>query len=803
MRFRQRSYLIFAGLICALSFAGNLRAQITPASDQRVLVRIYKNWRAEPASFVGVFASFDGFSIHLDPAELGSSAVVVLAASDQESPIREKLGPNVISWLLDPASRVSRISLPNFIPVTDAPYERTFTDADDRPLDGATVRTFINANGNFDFPGIEIDSYLLGESGAISSPQFLGDLRVVTYEVGPPGGTTAVIHEWEHRSQSARYRTALTQNYGSQENPAIIAGRVTDPEGNPIPRALVHLYPPEVLRPVIITPGVPPPRPLPRTIGMGHFDWTWDEPTFFRPHYHWVRTDADGRFQANPAYPESAGLPPPLRFYVHGHPELYPEFGDPSLIKLVAKMHVRAPKHSKLLDYWGKIDPAEGANIQLEAGGAFHTFRAVDSQGRDLDRSRLRNARMVVYRGGSTSVYPLGSAAVQNGAYAPPGQYHLTLTGAKPPMFRSVEVTDESLTEIVFEPVPSRTYAGQILDGLTGAPASDAVVLAYRTFRESGLSIESITDEQWDALSQTGEFEPNAAAVLDHFFIHGGYGRTDAEGRYTLSLEPGGAPITGVLVLRRGSFPTVISPNGRANNTMLIEFPPVPVFPAAKIRVTVNAEGISEGGAHVHWEADKKLRVPPWLDYFEELQMHVSCEIISNTVITFGRSSEFLVPAGVGLSVQFARSKYATHPEFGLPGKLRLVPGEVRDFGEIQWPEPVVIGVRVTDQDGNPASEIPVYFQSQTELQKPQITDASGLAFFTVGPRTRGEFFIMEQKPGPNGIRRMKRGSAKFDLTAAQSAEPAAMSIALASDVIEAVRAAGVDQELFGNGDPR
>jgi hypothetical protein len=662
-----------------------------------VVVRIYHNWRSDPASFEKVYVEARDCSIRIDSNEIDVNAVVAVLGSDQyESAVKKALENRVLAQVYD--KNGIRLSLCG--PSVGEPEAVwwTLTDALGNPVGAAEVQIYLH---RYDGPRILLGSATVDAEGRLKALSPQGHLRQFCFSFRHPDYGIAEI------DQPVGNETTIEIPFVSSEDPAYeraISVTIVDQQGRPVAGARINCY------------NI-------RTLGEGLID--------AKDNRYAVISDQQGRF--------SLYMPNTKRRDERGY-----------LIPPKSKYNVRieAPKELGLLPYVQPIENGREAMIVMEAGPHFRRFVFADENGPITDTDKLRQICIRLDRPGKARLTLMYDDWKDGGAF-PPGTYQATSSAEYE--FEPLTLTDESPEALLFKVPSPIVYHGQVVHGLTGAPMQGALVIGIGASGKGNLS--QITPAQWTqihALPQNPAPDDEALALLQKIYRFDKVVRTDETGQFAMEYRPNPTLYGFVafeenyLGLLRRKHALEIDRDGYA------QVGAMKLYPAAKIMVEpcVDKKHVS---ILPRWIIDKQNN-PPWVGDFLATDDRRESLFTYDKWLQQNKVQTFNIPSGLNLQIQLDTPYDRQWCPILVEQTINLAQGQVLDIGRLDFQPAVQIAVQVVNSAGQPLEGAPVrLLQNGKAWTVAHNSDESGISRFFVVPHSRGQFGVAYHSPdGPH-----------------------------------------------------
>ena len=685
-----------------------------------VVVRLYKDWRAEPAKFETVSVRVAGRSINfdsikLDSNDIGDSAVVAVFGEDQSDVnVAEAMGDCIYAELY---KKGLRFSLPFgrfdgeeglavvFHDAFDANAAAEITDWDfgrgkptiGKPIPEAEVEIFLRA---YKGPRIQVGKYMLDERGSLPVPRTRGSLNWFDFVVSHPDYGIAKVSTILHEPMTVISLPLVRRDSVAAER--AIWGTIVDPQGNPMAGATIECESVRTLGEGLISPADETCKAV--SDANGFF-------TFYMPNRNLRGERGDL-------------IPPKSRYYVC----------------------IEAPEELELLRYVGWATNCEEALITMERAGYFHTFVFEDGTGQITDPSRLKTINLVIYQEGWSRLN-FGYDDWKNGGMFPLGTYQAMMDyNSRGTQFERLEVNEDSPEELIFKLQESIIYHGRVVEALTAEPMQGAFVIGMRGTKEGNLS--HITSEQWEALHEL----PNdpcagdgALKPIDGIYEFSKAVRTDEDGRFEMSFRPGGR-LYGFVAFEENYLGVMHRKHAlKPDESRHAEVPVIKLYPAARIIVEPNVVG-DRISILPRWLIDKDDN-PAWVKEF------LATDDRSERLFTYDKwlkqneVQTFHVPAGLNVRIKLDTPYDHEWCPIEIDETINLQQGETYDLGRHTFDKALKalkVFVKVVNSAGQAVEGVPVKQRvGSGSWTVPHNTDEKGVSRFNVRPYTEGEFGIL------------------------------------------------------------
>jgi len=550
-------------------FEGGKGEEAQELDGREVAVRLYKDWRAEPAAFEKVLIRLKGSAVNFDLIKFDSndvrnSTVVAVFGEDQRDVnVAEAMGDCIYA---EPYKKGLTFSVVPYGRFGDSEGTVVFHNAFDanaaaempdwnfgrgkpvaigKPIPEAEVEIFLRAYRGPRGPRIQVGRYMLDEQGSLPVPCTRGSLNWFEFIVSHPDYGTAWVGYRVH--ESVRIISLPLVRRDSVAGQRAIWGTIVDPQGNPVAGAIVECS-------------------SVRTLGEGLIGAMNGSCK--------VVSDANGFFtfyMPNRKRRDDRGLliPPKSRYHVK----------------------IEAPKELELVPYVGGIMNGQETLITMERAGYFHTFVFEDGTGQITDPSRLKTINLVIDQEEGSRLN-FGYDDWKNGGMFPLGTYQAAMDYSMGAQFEPLEVNEASPEELIFKLQESIIYHGRVVEAFTDEPMQGAFVIGMCGTKEGNLS--RITSEQWEVLHEL----PNdpcagdkALKPIDRIYEFSKAVRTDEDGRFEMSFRPGGK-LYGFVAFEEDYLGVMHRKHAlEPDENRRVEVPVIKLYPAAKVIIEPRVEG--------------------------------------------------------------------------------------------------------------------------------------------------------------------------------------------------------------------
>lgn len=695
-----------------LSLTGGILAEppaMAALEGKKLMVRVYRDWRKDPAIYKLVPAEIHSFQLTTRPADMAPSAILAVWGADQVSPEITKALEGVL-WIrkieskdgakVDPAGM---FSFPGSAERrTRENGERFIMDARGEPIENATVTLTYSAGDDEGAPRIVLKDLKTGLVGKTCLPQSHGEFRSMVCRIQHPNYGIAEIRRRIYWEPGTKLHLPLIQD-GIPAAERALRGVVVTPEGQP-------------LAGVAIACGSV------RTLGEGLINASNESAQ--------VITGNDGRF----------------RLYIP-YADTRKEFGDLIPPKSRYHINVSVPGKPEFLSHSEAVYNDSEARITLVRGTHYHTFQFVDGADATIDpipqgyepfclTLRLPDGkRMVAFE----------RDFIRTGGRIPLGKLEVSQHDKTAWKFQPMEITAASPQDLVFVAETSKTYTGRVVHGVTGLGMPGVLVFAYN--RSTDTNIADLTPEQWRALHglpPAPALEEPALQVLKGMYGLNYAVRTGPDGVFRLAPPPA-MHYYGFMAIEESYLGYLrrtddLKPDEQGN----VPIPDIPLFPAARMLVKIRGNNKDHYISYwPRWILDKE-NAPAWTANLLQQDKSGPWGWCETGHLKTGEREVFLMPAGVKYQIDLCGVRFDRVFE---PQQ-----GETIDLGEVspKDKEAWAALVRVVGPDGAPLEGIPVRRGSKGPAGKIQIyseshnADGNGVVQFYVEPGTEGAFSVID-----------------------------------------------------------
>ena len=659
-----------------------------------VVVRIYGNWRKDPAAFEKVYVEAENCSIGIDSNEIDANSVVVVVADDQYEPaVKKALGNSVLA---QPYVKGVRLSLCRG--GGEDQQWLTFRDAVGNPVVQGSVEIYLRA---YKGAKVMLARATLDTSGRLKALTAQGPIRQLSFLFRHPDyGITEIDRSFRNET-TIEVPIALRTNRAFERG---IWGYIVDPEGRPVSGARIrcsHV----------------------RTLGEGLISAKNDGCE--------VIGDERGYFSLympNTRRPDERGylIPPKSKYHVR----------------------IEAPRQLGLLPYAEPIENGREAIIVLKRGELFRRFVFEDRGGRITDPKRLELINIRVKQPGG-SVLTLRYSDWKDGGIFAAGTYQAIMYGGGGQCeFKEVELNARSPEEVVFRLAEGVVYHGIVVHGLTGEPMPGAFVIGVMAIAKGNLS--QITAGQWASmheLPQNPAADDEALKAVRKIYKFEKIARTDENGRFVMAFEPSEgfygfvAFEENYLALMRRKHALQVDRDRNA------QVPAMKLYPAAKVVVEPLAK-VKRISICPRWVIDEQNNAP-WVKDFLATDDRRESLFQYDKWLTPNKVQTFNVPAGLNLRVKLDAPYDSQWCPIAIDRTINLMQGEMLDLGSHSFEPALKVAVTVVNSAGELLEGVPVRVQhGDNGWGIAHNSDEQGISRFYVVPYAKGVFGVIHHGEG-------------------------------------------------------
>jgi len=348
-------------------------------------------------------------------------------------------------------------------------------------------------------------------------------------------------------------------------------------------------------------------------------------------------------------------------------------------------------------------------------------------------------------------------------------RYSDPFSNSIPPSMRwQISGAEDQDKPLVFRLPEEKEYVfkGQVLNGITGSPMPDTIVLAFR--RGQSIGTGSLTAEQWNALrALEAPLNLNAPALAPVADIFDPMQITisDASGRFQFAISEGqvimlmtagaiGENLIGTIQAMENPAPDPRrGPRTRSIETDQygsIILPPLKMFPAGKITLQANipVPSIGEPPRIRCYAFPSANATVPWVEEIKKAAMLRECELQPNKPQTAS------FPADIELDLRIVELRSGRWVPIHIPG-IRLQHAQALDLGQLTFEPPMNIFLKVIDSGGNPVEGAPISLRTDCSFHPKRInrTDENGLTSVPIAPNCKALFSVVHYELSPGNHR--------------------------------------------------
>jgi len=697
-------------------FVSRKSEEVQKLDGKNVVVRLYKNGRAEPAAFDRVLIPLDSSTVNFDLINFDSNdvrnyAVVAVFGEDQtDANVAEAIGDCVYAGLWKKGLRFplpfDRFGAQGLIVVFHDAFDANavagtaYTDSRrakpiiGRPIPGAEVEVFLRA---YKKQRIRLGSYLLDERGYLPVPRAIGSLNWFDFVVSHPDYGIAEVSTALHEPMTVISLPLVRRDSVAAER--AIWGTIVDPQGSPVAGAAIECGSVRTLGGGLINSADETCKAV--SDANGFF-------TFYMPNRN--RRGERGNL-----------IPPKSTYYVN----------------------IVAPEELGLLPYVGGVVNGRETTITMERAGYFHTFVFEDETGQITDPNRLKTINLVIDRK-SGSRLNFGYDDWKNGGMFPLGTYRATMDYSRGAEFEPLEVNEANPEGLIFKLQESITYRGRVVEAFTGEPMQGAFVIGMWGGKQGNLS--RITSEQWQALHEL----PNDPCISDKalepvkaIYAFSQVVRTDEDGRFEMSFQPGGE-LYGFVAFEE-NYLAVMHRRHRLkpDENRRAEVPVIKLYPAAKVSIEPHVETESKISIWPRWVIDKDDN-PAWVKNFLATDDRSERFFTYDKWLKQNEVQTFYVPAGLNLRIKLDTPYDHQWCPIIIDETINLQQGQTYDLGRYTFEKALKVSVKVVNSAGRAVEGVPVRQRiGEGAWSVPHNSDEKGVARFNVCLYSEGEFGVV------------------------------------------------------------
>jgi hypothetical protein len=466
-----------------------------------IVVRIYDDWQVDPRAHEQVSVRLTGLSLGMDSVEsaagrISKSAVIVVLGQDQKDAVVKALLADTV--FARAYGRAESIYL--WPPFLQDPGDKwwVFNDALGAPIPDAAVDVRILDCNNGAY--VSLGQFTLDDRGRLRRLTRINPLSKFVFVVSHADYGAAKV---EARTCSSVDKPPMSYvvplvAMDSKAGSRAVYGFVTDTQGNPVAEA-------EIKCQSLSAPDADRIRLYSATIAR-------------------ALTDEHGWFAMYAPVAKDDKL-------------------ATTLIPRTARYHlnITSPKPLNLRQYNGRVVSGKEVSIKLTALHAdeyFHTFAFEYAEGPVTDPEELAKINVELRREGRSRL-TLKYDNIKGGTHLPLGTlYASTWRWGDRFNFKPLELTADSPEQLVLRPRRKIVYRGQVVNGLTGEPIPNVLVLADHEFMRKPL--DSLKTEELEQLHTEAAEELSAGPADRRLYDYRTrVTLTDANGCYELVFMPG------------------------------------------------------------------------------------------------------------------------------------------------------------------------------------------------------------------------------------------------------------------------
>jgi len=431
-------------------------------TGSKIVVRVYNNYQADQRAYKRVSVPLAGLSVNHSAVkeaypDINKSDIIVIVSRDQlDKTAAAVIDDFVYADTYDPNK--SRSVWPNWSRIPDYKY-LVFTDALGQPIPRAKIEIFLSGFLDDDVE-IHLNEMVLDTQGRMKPLILSGSIFMFVFVVSHPKYGKAQAYNNYTNQDNGRIVLPLVQ-LESEAATRVVQGYVVDTQGNAL-EAMPVTY--EYIR----TPDDSQLRPYRGT----YYRSITDEQGWFAMY---IPTEKDGVLSADlipPGTQYNLSITPPKSSNLH-------QYHNPGVVV-----------GSQIMITMTAMNPDEH----------FHTFTFMDGPDIITETEELQKINITLHRGSAWRLWrTLKYDDSKDGCDLPEGRLeaHTTLWN-KRFSFKPIQLTAQSPEELVFKAGELIIYEGRVVEGKTGQPMPDVLVLVKRYYPREGFS--ELTDQQLQSL---------------------------------------------------------------------------------------------------------------------------------------------------------------------------------------------------------------------------------------------------------------------------------------------------------------
>lgn len=466
-------------------------------TGSKVVVRVYDNYQADPRAYKLVSVPLAGLSVSHNAVkeaypDINKLDIIVIVARDQlDKIVAAVINDFVYADTYDP--KKSQSIWPDWSRILDYKY-LVFTDALGEPIPQAKVKVLFYKLNGLRMPDIEIhfDERVLDKQGRLKLLILGNSAFRFEFIVSHPRYGKAIVASYYYDRQSDGRIVLPLVSADSEAAKRATTGYVVDTQGNALEAMPVECK--------FHTAGIDNP---PRAYRAARGRAITDEQGWFSVY---IPLEKNGVLSAEI-------VPPAAQFHLYINPpkssNLH-EYDNPGVVV-----------GSELMITMTAMNPDEH----------FHTFTFMDGQDIITDPEELRKINMTFSRSASRRLWRiLKYDDFKDGCDLPEGWLDAhTTRWDKKFSFKPIQLTSESTEELVFIAGEQLIYEGTVVEGKTGKPMPDVLVLVKPYYPREGFS--GLTDQQLQSL--------RARALSSYNEVPSGKELYECDDRVTITDENG------------------------------------------------------------------------------------------------------------------------------------------------------------------------------------------------------------------------------------------------------------------------